>query len=118
MIEDDMEQFEQVFNQNGRSESVTSESFFGGLRDEGPAAGGFGMAKLREGTFVGTPLYVAPEMLEANMAGKFTDLWALGCMIYQFHVGQTPFHGKRQDIVFQNIKERNISFPSTMDKDA
>jgi len=38
--------------------------------------------KVREGTFVGTPLYVAPEMLESNLAGKFTDLWALGCMIY------------------------------------
>ena len=96
MIEDDMEQFNQLFNRNGRSESVTSESFFNGLRDDpGPD-----VAKLREGTFVGTPLYVAPEMLEANMAGRFTDLWALGCIIYQFHVGVTPFHGKRQDIVF------------------
>lgn len=93
MIEDEMEQFEQVFNRNGRSDSVTSESFFGGLReDDGGAAN---IAKLREGTFVGTPLYVAPEMLEASMAGKFTDLWALGCMIYQFHVGKTPFQGKR-----------------------
>jgi len=51
--------------------------------------------KLREGTFVGTPLYVAPEMLEGNFAGKFTDLWALGCIIYQFHVGVTPFNAKR-----------------------
>jgi 3-phosphoinositide dependent protein kinase-1 len=49
--------------------------------------------KVREGTFVGTPLYVAPEMLEYNQAGKFTDFWALGCMLYQFLVGVTPFHG-------------------------
>jgi novel protein kinase C eta type len=34
------------------------------------------------GTFVGTPLYVAPEMLEQNLSGPFTDLWALGCIIY------------------------------------
>jgi len=85
------------------------------LRDDGGAAE---VAKLREGTFVGTPLYVAPEMLEANLAGRFTDLWALGCIIYQFHVGETPFYGKRQDIVFMNIKERNLKFPSYMDKDA
>ena len=52
-------------------------SFFGGLRDDSQAAN-----KVREGTFVGTPLYVAPEMLDGNFAGKFTDLWALGCMIY------------------------------------
>jgi len=34
------------------------------------------------GTFVGTPLYVAPEMLESNHSGPFTDLWALGCIIF------------------------------------
>jgi serine/threonine protein kinase len=36
----------------------------------------------RHGTFVGTPLYVAPEMLEYNHSGRYTDLWALGCIIY------------------------------------
>jgi serine/threonine protein kinase len=40
-------------------------------------------AKEKErGTFVGTPLYVAPEMLDSNKSGPFTDLWALGCIIY------------------------------------
>lgn len=42
---------------------------------------------LRAGTFVGTPLYVAPEMLEYNSSGRYTDLWALGCIIYQLLVG-------------------------------
>ncbi len=52
---------------------------FNGLREEETNQMG---NKLREGTFVGTPLYVAPEMLDGNFAGKFTDLWALGCIIY------------------------------------
>lgn len=77
-----------------RSDSIASD-IFSDLKEESE-----NLAKIREGTFVGTPLYVAPEMLDANFAGKFTDLWALGCIIYQFHVGLTPFHGKRQDIVF------------------
>jgi 3-phosphoinositide dependent protein kinase-1 len=34
------------------------------------------------GSFVGTPLYVAPEMLNENISNTFTDLWALGCIIY------------------------------------
>jgi serine/threonine protein kinase len=67
-------------------------SLFNGLREEETKQAD---AKLREGTFVGTPLYVAPEMLEGNFAGKFTDLWALGCIIYQFHIGVTPFQAKR-----------------------
>jgi len=32
----------------------------------------------REGTFVGTPLYVSPEMLEHNIACFGSDLWGLG----------------------------------------
>jgi len=57
----------------------------------------------RKGTFVGTPLYIAPEMLEYNLSGKFTDLWSLGCIIYQMLVGQSPFNGKSKDQVFQNV---------------
>ena len=41
----------------------------------------------RVGTFVGTALYVAPEMLEFNQSGIYTDLWALGCIIYEMLVG-------------------------------
>ena len=65
----------------GRSDSIISD-LFSDLREETE-----NLQKIREGTFVGTPLYVAPEMLDANIAGKFTDFWALGCIIYQFHVG-------------------------------
>lgn len=43
------------------------------VEDEGYKA----MSEYR-GTFVGTPLYVAPEMLKESMSGHFTDLWALG----------------------------------------
>jgi serine/threonine protein kinase len=42
----------------------------------------------RKETFVGTPMYCAPEMLEENnQAGLFTDLWALGCIIYEMSCG-------------------------------
>ena len=34
------------------------------------------------GTFVGTPLYVSPEMLEDSAALPASDLWALGCIIF------------------------------------
>jgi len=34
------------------------------------------------GTFVGTAIYVAPEMLEDSVSGPFSDLWALGVVIF------------------------------------
>jgi serine/threonine protein kinase len=36
----------------------------------------------RKATFVGTPLYVSPEMLEDNIASASCDIWALGCIMY------------------------------------
>lgn len=63
------------------------------------------------GTFVGTPLYVAPEMLEMNLSGPFTDLWALGCIIYQCLTGDVPFNAKTDIQVFQLIQERKIAYP-------
>lgn len=34
-------------------------------------------------TFVGTPEYISPEMLNHSRASKEADLWALGCIIYE-----------------------------------
>jgi serine/threonine protein kinase len=65
-------------------------SFFGRLNTLG---GGKNKYK-RQQTFVGTPMYCAPEMLEHNLAGLFTDLWALGCIMYELSSGKKMFHGK------------------------
>ena len=69
------------------------------------------MKKLKRGTFVGTPQYVAPEMLDENTSGSFTDLWALGCILYELYAGKPPFGGKTNYMVFENILMRNFKFP-------
>lgn len=45
-------------------------------------------------SFVGTAEYVSPELLLYNQCGYGSDIWALGCMIYQFVQGQPPFRGE------------------------
>jgi serine/threonine protein kinase len=45
------------------------------------------------GSFVGTPLYVSPEMLEDNLALPASDLWALGVIVFSMHTGKMPFDG-------------------------
>ena len=52
-----------------------------------------------EASFVGTPETMAPEMLNNNSSGPSSDLWALGCIIYQIRLGVTPFHAKAEGII-------------------
>uniref|UniRef100_A0A7S4RK42 cGMP-dependent protein kinase n=1 Tax=Alexandrium monilatum TaxID=311494 RepID=A0A7S4RK42_9DINO len=57
----------------------------------------FGLAKrldeqlLRTYTLVGTPLYMAPEVIMGNGYGFGVDVWSLGVMMYEFVCGSMPF---------------------------
>jgi len=75
--------------------------------------------KKNRGTFVGTPLYCAPEMLEINQSGLFSDLWALGVIIYEMSCGQKMFKGKNYKEIFDKIinSEDEVFFPYCIDDD-
>jgi serine/threonine protein kinase len=42
-------------------------------------------------SFVGTPLYMAPEVLTHKPHSTKTDIWSMGLVIYQLCTGQLPF---------------------------
>jgi serine/threonine protein kinase len=63
----------------------------------------------RKDTFVGTPLYVSPEMLQENVSLPAGDLWALGCIIFRMHTGRTPFAGISESQLFDNILTRTFT---------
>lgn len=65
----------------------------------------------KKAKFVGTAEYVSPEVLMDKEACPASDLWALGCIIYQFFVGQTPFKGKTEYLTFDNILKASIKYP-------
>ena len=62
-------------------------------------------------SFVGTAEYVSPELLRDKSAGKPSDLWAFGCIIYQLLVGRPPFKGATEYLTFQKIVNLEYEFP-------
>ncbi|QLG72848.1 hypothetical protein HG535_0D05570 [Zygotorulaspora mrakii] len=54
-------------------------------------------------SFVGTAEYVSPELLLSNQCDFASDIWALGCIIFQFIMGVPPFRGKNELQTFEKI---------------
>jgi serine/threonine protein kinase len=48
------------------------------------------------GTVVGTFQYLAPEQLEGREADARSDLWGLGCVLYEMATGRPAFEGRSQ----------------------
>lgn len=66
----------------------------------------------RAASFVGTAEYVSPELLTEKTAGKASDVWAFGCIIYQLLAGRPPFKGGTEYLTFQKIVGLEYDFPS------
>ena len=59
-----------------------------------------------EGTIVGTFQYMAPEQLEGKDADSRTDIWALGCVLYEMATGRRAFEGDSQASLIAAIMDR------------
>lgn len=66
----------------------------------------FGLANLIQSTslteIVGTPYYVAPEVLKGNYS-KECDMWSLGVIIFLMLCGHTPFNGSNPQELLEHV---------------
>eukprot|EP00931_Biecheleriopsis_adriatica_P025331 TRINITY_DN15587_c0_g2_i1.p1 TRINITY_DN15587_c0_g2~~TRINITY_DN15587_c0_g2_i1.p1 ORF type:complete len:876 (-),score=183.29 TRINITY_DN15587_c0_g2_i1:293-2560(-) len=80
----------------------------------------FGIAKkLGEGenktfTMIGTPHYMAPEVMRGHGYGPEVDLWSVGVMLFEFVCGYLPFADELDDAteVCTAVLKDPLNFPS------
>lgn len=81
----------------------------------------FGIAKRRNETregdvltsareLIGTPAYLSPEQLEHGLADERSDVWSLGCVLYEMLAGVPPF-GKGGPTTVAAILRDEPEFP-------
>ncbi|KAL2320032.1 hypothetical protein Fmac_029001 [Flemingia macrophylla] len=64
-------------------------------------------------TLCGSPLYMAPEIMQLQKYDAKADLWSVGAILFQLVTGRTPFTGNNQMQLLQNImKSTELQFPS------
>jgi Protein kinase domain len=81
----------------------------------------FGIAKALDetsgltltGSVIGTPEYMAPELLE-QPASPSSDIYALGILLYQMLTGHVPFEGKTPLVVLQKQTQELPVRPSLL----
>ncbi|KAL2893457.1 Serine/threonine-protein kinase ATG1a [Bienertia sinuspersici] len=63
-------------------------------------------------TLCGSPLYMAPEIIQNQKYDAKADLWSVGAICYQLVIGKPPFDGNSQLQLFQNIlRSTALQFP-------
>jgi cGMP-dependent protein kinase len=51
----------------------------------------------RTNTVIGTPHYMAPEIVLGKEYNELVDLWSVGVMLFEFMVGELPFGGNTEN---------------------
>lgn len=74
--------------------------------------GDFGISKVLENTMdyaktsLGTPYFLSPEICSGNKYNFKTDIWMIGCVLYELTCLKKPFEGENFHVTFF-IKLRN-----------
>lgn len=64
-------------------------------------------------TMLGTPHYLAPEVLTSKGYTYSVDLWSIGIILYELIVGYFPFGNDVDDPyeIYEDIIKKELSFP-------
>lgn len=70
-----------------------------------------GEVRERTKSLIGTPGYVAPELVRGEQYGAAVDMWACGVLLYIMLSGRMPFYGRDDQACLRMIAVGKFDFP-------
>ncbi|KAM4617122.1 serine/threonine-protein kinase 33 isoform 2-T3 [Discoglossus pictus] len=75
--------------------------------------GGVGSENLLQST-CGTPVYMAPEIINAHDYSRQCDIWSVGVIMYMLLCGEPPFMGSSEEKLFEHIRKGKLNFSNVV----
>ena len=69
-------------------------------------------------TVCGTPIYLAPEILQEKGHDEAVDIWCIGVLLFELVTAAVPFQGNDIDTLKDNILKLKITWPKDINTDA
>ncbi|CAF1063352.1 unnamed protein product [Adineta ricciae] len=86
--------------------------------------GDFGISRILVGTmdvattFTGTPYYMSPEVMKHDGYEAKSDIWSVGCLLYEMCTCQHAFDGKGlMNVIYKVVEGKPPELPKTYSKE-
>ena len=73
---------------------------------------------IKRTTMCGTPVYLAPELVNSTGHDHRVDIWCIGVLMFELLTGQPPWLGEDVQTIKYNISKMKIKWQKNMDPDA
>lgn len=61
---------------------------------------------------LGSPIYMAPEVLKGESYTSKADIWAIGVLLYEMLYGVCPYQSNSIAMLINTIDNRSVTIPS------
>ncbi len=72
----------------------------------------------KRNTVCGTPIYLAPEIINETGHDEKVDIWCIGVLLFELSTGTVPFAGNDIDTLKMNINAVKINWPRDINLEA
>ncbi|CAF0986889.1 unnamed protein product [Rotaria sp. Silwood1] len=94
------------------------------LKSNNIKIGDFGISRILVGTmdvattFTGTPYYMSPEVLKHDGYESKSDIWSVGCLLYEMCTWEHAFGGKGlMNVIYKVVEGKAPELPTTYSKE-